>query len=61
MVGKGRPTRDPTGEPSKHFIMRLTDAERENYAKAAERAGMSLSEWIRDRLTGAAKRESKRR
>jgi predicted HicB family RNase H-like nuclease len=60
MTGKGRPTRDPAGEVSKHFIMRLTDGERENYEKAAKRAGMSLSEWARDRLTAAARRESKR-
>jgi len=37
-----------------------TGAERENYARAAERAGVSLSEWIRERLTRAAKRESNR-
>ena len=60
MAGKGRPTRDPSGAASKHFIMRLTDAEREHYAQAAERAGVSLSEWMRDRLSKAAKRESKR-
>ena len=60
MVGKGRPARDPSGAPSKHFIMRLTDAERADYQRAADRAGLSLSEWVRERLSKAAKRESKR-
>jgi hypothetical protein len=37
----------------------MTDAERINYQKAAERCGQSLSEWIRERLDRAAKREAK--
>jgi predicted HicB family RNase H-like nuclease len=60
MAKAGRPPRDPKSGASKHFIMRLTDAERESYALAAERAGMSLSEWIRERLSRAAKRENAR-
>jgi hypothetical protein len=55
----GRPTRDPSGEPSKLVPIRLTDTERINYQKAAERCGQSLSEWIRERLDRAAKREAK--
>jgi predicted HicB family RNase H-like nuclease len=39
--------------------VRLTDAEKAEYQKAAKRAGVSLSEWIRDRLDKAAKRESR--
>ncbi len=60
MAKAGRPLRDPEAGASKHFIMRLTDTERQSYAKAAKRAGVSLSEWIRERLTKAARRESKR-
>jgi predicted HicB family RNase H-like nuclease len=56
----GRPTRDPSGQASKLFPVRLTDAEREEYGQAAERAGMSVSEWIRDRLAKAAKREAQK-
>jgi hypothetical protein len=37
----------------------LTDEERIEYQKAAERCGQSLAEWIRQRLTEAAKREAK--
>jgi hypothetical protein len=59
MAGKGRPTRDPSGEASKHFIMRLTDAERADYQRAADRAGVSLSEWVRGCLSRAAKRSTK--
>jgi len=55
----GRPTRDPSGEPSKLFPVRLTDSERQEYEQAAERAGMSVSAWMRDRLAKAAKREGR--
>ena len=37
----------------------LNDTERIEYQKAAERSGLSLFEWIRDRLREAAKREAK--
>jgi predicted HicB family RNase H-like nuclease len=60
MAKAGRPPRDPKSGASKHFIIRLTDAERESYALAAEKAGVSLSEWTRDRLSKAAKRETNR-
>jgi hypothetical protein len=55
----GRPTRDPKGQASKILPVRLTESERGDYQRAADRAGASLSEWIRDRLNKAAKRESK--
>lgn len=54
----GRPPRDPEGA-AKIVPIRMTDSERERYQKAAERAGMSLSEWARDRLDKAVNRESK--
>ena len=56
----GRPTRDPQGVASKLFPVRLTDGERAEYERAAERARLTVSGWIRDRLAKAAKRESKR-
>jgi len=37
----------------------LTDAERIEYQKAAERCGLSITAWIRSRLHEAAKREAK--
>ena len=40
--------------------MLLTDAERDTYGRAAGKAKLSLSAWIRDRLSKAAKRESRR-
>ena len=51
---------DADGGPSKFLTIRTADAEREAYRQAAERAGVPLSEWIRERLNKAAKRESKR-
>jgi len=56
----GRPTIDPEGPLGRVFQIRLSDAEREEYQRAATRAGVKLSAWIRDRLGKAAKRESKR-
>jgi predicted HicB family RNase H-like nuclease len=59
MAKTGRPTRDPSGKASKLFPVRLTDAERAEYERAATRAEISVSEWIRDRLAKAARREAK--
>jgi len=55
----GRPPRDPKTGAAKLVALRLTTAEREGYQRAAERAGVSLSAWIRDRLDKAAKREAR--
>jgi hypothetical protein len=46
-------------EPTTIVEIRLTDSERITYQKEAERCGQSLSEWIRQRLAQAAKREAK--
>jgi antitoxin component of RelBE/YafQ-DinJ toxin-antitoxin module len=51
----GRPTKVPGGL-RRVLQIRLTDAERAEYQKAAERAGLSLSEWIRSCLGKAARR-----
>ena len=59
MSKTGRPTRDPSGTASKLVPVRLTEVEHEAYKLAAERAGVSVSEWMRERLNKAAKRESK--
>jgi hypothetical protein len=48
-----------TSEPSCVISVPLTDEERIEYQKAAERCGQSLAEWIRQRLVEAAKREAK--
>jgi hypothetical protein len=56
----GRPTRDPSGQASKLFPIRLTQAEKAEYDQAAERAGLSVSAWMRDRLAKAAKREARK-
>ena len=54
-----KPVNQPADEPSRAFELALTDSERITYQKAAERCGLSLVEWIRDRLNRAAKREAK--
>jgi len=60
MAKAGRPPRDPKAGAAKIFPVLLTDPEKDEYGRAAKRAGMSVSEWIRDRLSKAARRESKR-
>jgi predicted HicB family RNase H-like nuclease len=47
------------GEPRGTVPIRLTDAERIECQKAAERSGLSLDEWIRTELNRAAKRQAK--
>jgi predicted HicB family RNase H-like nuclease len=61
MVKKmGRPPLAPGEAKGEYFQLRLTAAERIEYEQAAQRAGQSLSAWIRERLSKAVKRESKR-
>jgi len=50
---------DAAQERSQLVSIRLTDTERINYQKSAERCGQSLDEWIRERLNRAAQREAK--
>jgi hypothetical protein len=52
--------RDAAGHRDGELLpLPLTDAERIEYQKAAERCGLSLTAWIRARLHEAAKREAK--
>lgn len=57
--GRGRPPLPPDEAKGQVFQIRLSDAERQQYESAAERAGVPMAAWIRDRLNRAAKRESK--
>jgi hypothetical protein len=56
---RGRPPIDPALKASEMVPVRMTTAEREEYRRAADRAGVSLSEWIRGCLSKAAKRSTK--
>ena len=61
MAKIGRPPRDnPALNLTATITARLSQSEREACEKAAVRAEMNLTAWIRDRLTKAAKRESKK-
>jgi hypothetical protein len=56
---RGRPPK-PEGERAEEvFQLRLTMAEKAAWKTAAERADMTLSAWIRDRLGKSARRESR--
>ena len=56
----GRPPIAPSGPLGRVVQIRLSSEEREAYQVAADRAGVALSAWMRDRLTAAAKREARR-
>jgi uncharacterized protein (DUF1778 family) len=62
MEDKRTPGRPPSGEKPQNtrLYVRAIDAEKELLEEAARKAGMSLSDWIRDRLTKAAIKELKR-
>jgi uncharacterized protein (DUF1778 family) len=54
---RGRPPK-PTDElQTERIELRVTSAERQSYDAAAEKAGKSLSAWIRERLAAAARRQ----
>jgi uncharacterized protein (DUF1778 family) len=55
-----RPKKPPDEVEAERIQLRLTTAERLEYDRAAKRAGETLSAWIRERLSKAATRESKR-
>ena len=56
--GRGRPQK-PAGRTKGELLqIRVGDGERIEYQKAAERSGLSLSEWVRTQLNRAAKRQA---
>lgn len=59
MATRGRPKKDPDDLLAERLELRLTTAERESYQRAADRAGVSISKWMRDVLLRAAKRRTK--
>jgi Protein of unknown function (DUF1778) len=59
MENKRTPGRPPVGEASKNtrLYVRTIDSEKDLLEEAARIAGMSLSDWIRDRLVKTATKE----
>lgn len=57
---RGRPPKPPGERKGILIAFRIEEAEKGEYERAAETAGVSLSDWIRDRLKAAAKRELQR-
>lgn len=55
----GRPTKEPAERLSEIIQFRLTSAEREQCEQAAEQTGTKFSQWIRDCILKAAKRQLK--
>jgi uncharacterized protein (DUF1778 family) len=56
---RGRPPRGVQAQGARIYL-RAADDEKAEFEQAAAMAGLSLSDWIRDRLKAAAKRELRR-
>jgi hypothetical protein len=55
--GRGRPRKPRDEQKSERIEVRADAAEKRQLEKAAEKADMKLSDWIRDRLNAAANSE----
>ena len=55
--GRGRPVKSPDERKAVLIAFRTEDAEKADYERAAEAAGVGLSDWIRERLKRATQRE----
>lgn len=58
--GRGRPPKPPEDTKGDVLHLRVGQDERAAYQETADRNGMPLSEWVRDRLNRAVKRETKK-
>ena len=56
---RGRPPKTDEERALERIELRVVTADKVSWQEAADRAGMKLSAWIRDRLEKAAKRESR--
>lgn len=54
---RGRPPKADGERAEEVLQIRLTAIEKDSWREAADRAGVPLSAWMRDRLSKAAKRE----
>lgn len=57
IMKRGRPPKEPSDSLTERLDLRLSTIEREDYERAANKAGLKLSVWIRDRLGKAATKE----
>ncbi len=54
---RGRPPKTEEERAAERLEIRIATADKVSWQEAADRAGMKLSAWIKDRLEKAAKRE----
>ena len=53
----GRPKKSPDQVMARYLQVRLQDTEHDDFAEAAELAGVPLSTWVRERLRIVARKE----
>jgi hypothetical protein len=58
-TGKGRPSNEP-GEAGKPMTIRIDDGRRARVAKAAKRAGVTMSRWVVSAIDAALTKERSR-
>lgn len=56
-IKRGRPFGKPGTKKEARFLLRLREDEKQAFSAAADEAGKSLAEWIRDRLRPICRRE----
>jgi hypothetical protein len=54
---RGRPAKTPAERKGERVEVRADSLEKRQFEKAAAKAGIKLSDWIRTRLNAAARRE----
>jgi uncharacterized protein (DUF1778 family) len=54
---KGRPKKTPAKRKTRYLQVRVTDAEKVVFDRAADLAGIDMSAWVRERLRMAARAE----
>jgi len=57
---RGRPPKDPADRHEERLQIRAQTDEKEEFELAAKAVGMTLSDWIRQRLKACAKRDIRR-
>lgn len=53
----GRPQKSADKQKSRYLQVRVTDAEKAAFDRAADLAGIDLSAWVRERLRMIARKE----
>jgi uncharacterized protein (DUF1778 family) len=57
----GRPKKPPAEVLAERMEIRLTTAEKQAFVEAAQVSGLTVSEWLRKKLSAVAQRETRKK